>query len=299
VTYLVTLGDAVNWGQGLLREHKFSDILFRELLKTHPGLEHHRLAHSGAIIGAGAFLVRQKSDGEVPIGYPTILDQVHNFSGDPLDAAAVLVNGGINDVDIRNILSPWVPLATLHDLTIEHCFDSMRLLLRAVCERFANPATPIVVTPYYPVLSRFSNPAGIPLMLANEGLAPPLAVDTTVGRHAVIERCTQFWENSHDFFLAAINDVNASLPHSRVHFADPGFTEHNAAFADDPWLFGLRRDGSAEDEVVEQRVVSCNAAIQVVDTLARQQCYCASAGHPNRAGARRYADAILSVLGLG
>jgi hypothetical protein len=296
VTYLVTLGDSVNWGQGLLREHKFSDIVFHELAKAHDGLVHHRLAHSGAIIGAGAFLLRQKVEGEVPMAYPSIIEQVTAFPGDPLDVAAVLVNGGINDVDIRNILSPWVPLAKLHDLTVEHCYDSMRMLLVDICARFENPATPIIVTPYYPVLSKFSHPFGIPLMLFKEGLAVPPELDLEIPDNPIVERCIQFWEDSQDCLRAAITEVNGTLSGERIRFADPEFHESNAAFTEDPWLFGLKPDGAPEDEVVQWRSSSCNAAIHEVDVFARQQCYRASAGHPNVTGARKYADAILRLL---
>jgi hypothetical protein len=184
--YLVTLGDSVHWGQGLRREHKLHAIVEAELAKTHPGLVHHFLAHSGAIIGIGATVARRRVDGEVPVAYPTLVQQVDAFVGDPADVIGVLVNGSINDIDIRNILNPFVSQAALGAMIEEHSYDSMRSLLEIVLARFPNPATRIVVTPYYPILSPLSRPFGVPFLLANEGLTLPPGLDPLAGTNIVV-----------------------------------------------------------------------------------------------------------------
>ena len=112
---LVTLGDSVHWGQGLRLESKLHKLVEAEVRKTRPGLVHHFMAHSGAIIGIGATVTRRRVHGEVPIAYPTLVEQVEGYAGNPADVVAVLVNGGINDVDIRNILNPIVSQAALRD----------------------------------------------------------------------------------------------------------------------------------------------------------------------------------------
>ena len=61
--WLVTLGDSVHWGQGLRRADKLHGIVASELRNTRPDLENHLLAHSGAIIGVGAIVARQRADG--------------------------------------------------------------------------------------------------------------------------------------------------------------------------------------------------------------------------------------------
>jgi hypothetical protein len=293
--YLVTLGDSVHWGQGLRREHKLHALVEAGLVKHHPGLVHHFLAHSGAIIGIGATVARERVDGEVPNAYPTLVQQVEAFVGDPQDVIAVLVNGSINDVDIRNILNPFVSQASLQALIEEHCYDSMRVLLEIVLARFSNPATRVVVTTYYPILSPLSRPFGVPFLLAHEGLALPSGLDPLAGTNIVIAKCMQFWQESTVALGEAVAAANATLPSPRVVLADPGFAEDNAVFAGDPWLFGLANDPllSPQDEVVAERHAACNVAFPVTDWAARQQCYRASAGHPNVKGARKYADAIL------
>lgn len=298
--YIVTIGDSVHWGQGLTREHKLHVLIADALRAQDPGLVEHHMAHSGAVIGAGLTVTRQRIDGEVPVGSPTILEQASAFPGDPADVAVVLVNGGINDVDIRNILNPLLPRQILSDLTREHCLDSMRVLLTEVVEQFNAPQTRIVVTSYYPILSHDSKPFGVPLLLESEGLfVPPAALNLpAAGQNPIVERCLQFWRESTQYLEEAVADVNAAHRPARIIFVDPGFSEHNAVFADDPWLFGLKLGLFPQDEVIAPRRGSCNAAIPPGDFLSREQCYRASAGHPNVKGAARYATAIAQALGI-
>jgi hypothetical protein len=298
--YLLTLGDSVHWGQGLLNARKLHTIVGAEIRKTQPDLVDHFLAHSGATIGVGATVKRQRVHGEVPIPYPTILEQIDGFVGAPADVIAILVNGGINDVDIRNILNLAVSRRTLSDLTVEHCYDSMRVLLEALVNRFDNPATAIVVTAYYPIFSSRSQPLDMPRLLACEGLAVPPGLNLAIRTNPLVERCLQFWQESTVCLKQAIAEVNATLAKPRIGFADPGFTEHNATFADEPWLFGLARDPTfaAQDEVAGERRIGCDLAFPPSDWPTREQCYRASAGHPNGAGARKYAEAILTTLAL-
>jgi hypothetical protein len=296
--YLLTCGDSVHWGQGLLAAHKFSRTVATHLRATEPELVEHMLAHSGAIIGAGATVRRTLVNGEVPVAYPSIIEQLGWFPGAPEDVKAVLINGGINDIDIRTILNPFISLTTLKALTIEHCYDSMRVLLTHTLASFPSPTTRVVVTSYYPILSRRSTTFRIPRVLVIHGVQsqPPQLVSSHAFFDAIVGRCLQFWRESTDCLRRAVDEVNASLATPRVLFVDPGFTEDNAVFADDPWLWGLNQDLSPQDEVTDPRRGSCNAAIPWHDLLAREQCYRASAGHPNVTGARKYADAIIAAL---
>lgn len=293
---LVCVGDSVHWGQGLLRPHKLHVIVANELRKRDPQLIEHFMAHSGAVIGAGAAITRQRVDGEVPVGSPTIIEQVRSFSADPGNVDLVLVNGGINDVDIRNILNPFFPTHLLTDLTREHCFDSMRILLEETVQMFPMPSTRIIVTSYYPILSELSNPLRVPQLLEFQGVFAPLDFATAPAvQNPVVQHCLRFWRESTASLIDAVNDVNARHLPARITFVDAGYTEANAIYADDPWLFGLKPGLEPEDEVIDARHSACNAAIPPFDFLAREQCYRASAGHPNVTGAQRYAAAILSV----
>lgn len=293
--YLVTLGDSVHWGQGLAPAHKLHTIVGGELRKTMPDLVDHFLAHSGAIIGLGATIAPERVDGEVPIAYPTLFQQVDGFAGNPDDVTVVLVNGGINDVDIRRILSPLTPPDHLRDLTWKHCRDGMTALLQTIVARFA--AATIVVTPYYPILSYDSEISALRLLLEEHGLSvTPHAMEYSAGRNPIVEGCLRFWRESQAALAAAVQAVGLS----RVRFADPVFTEQNAVMATDPllWGLGLVIGMPPEDEVVDARRAACDVAIPAFDVIRREQCYRASAGHPNVAGARRYADAVVQALGI-
>jgi lysophospholipase L1-like esterase len=292
--YLLTLGDSVHWGQGLRPEHKLHTIVGTELRKTMPDLVDHLLAHSGATIGLGATITQQRVDGEVPIAYPTVFQQLEAFVGDPADVRVVLVNGGINDVDIRRVLNPLTPPALLTDLTWKHCRDGMTALLRAITAKL--PVARVVVTAYFPILSYDSRLTDVSMLLEDQGIAAsPSAISLTSGKNPVVDRCLLFWRESALALAKAVSTIN--LP--RVAFIDPGFTVTNAVFATQPLLWGLTRHLGLqpEDEVIGDRRESCDLAIPPLDVLRREQCYRASAGHPNIEGARRYATAILRTLG--
>ena len=112
----------------------------------------------------------------------------------------------------------------------------------------------------------------------------------------IVDRCLVFWRESTDCLQRAVDETNAALTAPRIVLVDPGFTEDNAMFAGDPWLWGLNSDLSPQDEVVDARHGACDVAIPWFDGFAREQCYRASAGHPNVKGAQRYADAILQAI---
>jgi hypothetical protein len=296
--YLVTIGDSVHWGQGLRREHTFSHLVAAALRRSHPGLVEHMLAHSGAVIGVGAAIDRPSVNGEVPVGQPTIIDQLTGYTESAQEALVVLVNGGINDIDVRNVINPYLPIDALRTLIEEHCYDSMRALLAATLARFPLPATSIVVTPYFPVFSTKSTPFRIPRFMVVQGLQPEppptMRVETFFDR--IVDRCLVFWRESTDCLQRAVDETNAALTAPRIILVDPGFTEDNAMFAGDPWLWGLNNDLSPQDEVVDARHGVCDLAIPWFDGFAREQCYRASAGHPNVKGAQRYAEVILQAI---
>src|SRR5512143_1544595 len=99
---MVALGDSVVWGQGLEPGEKFSSLVQAALDIDSCTL----LAHSGATIGVGVDTTEPPLDGEVPTWYPTILQQCAAFTDSPETVDLVIVNGGINDVEVRTILNP-------------------------------------------------------------------------------------------------------------------------------------------------------------------------------------------------
>src|SRR5207302_1523108 len=113
---IAVLGDSVPWGQGLLDEHKYAYQIKHKLQASDLFLK----AHSGAVICDSNRTRQAVATSEVPIATPTILDQVDQVDNPSL-IDLVLLNGGINDVNIRTILNPATTSAYLHEVTLDVC----------------------------------------------------------------------------------------------------------------------------------------------------------------------------------
>jgi lysophospholipase L1-like esterase len=292
----VILGDSVTWGQGLNDSEKIHTIV-ASAMNFKPS-DIILTAHSGAVIGATAKSTERAVNGEVPVPYPTILQQCRGFPGNNEDVALVVVNGGINDVDFRFIINPLTDPGDMHEAIFQHCYLDMKLLLTEIATRFSNPSARILLTSYYPILSRSSSITLVPTFLLLHGVViPPFIVsanDLAFGR--LVANCQQFWEESNACFVDAVDEVNVDLGGSRILFVKIPFKDENAALATDPWLWGINADLSVEDSMRDARHLACD--IDEPDLIQREICYRASAGHPNVAGAKQFADAICKVLGV-
>jgi hypothetical protein len=251
---MVNLGDSVPWGQGLAEADKY-DVLV--MAAVAPAGQLTRPAHSGATIGP-ILIESGPADGEVPVSQPTILDQCNGFNDSPETVDLVLVNGGINDVDLRNILNPLVPTPILSALIRTYCHDSMLQLLKAVAARFSSPTCRILVTGYYPILSDQSKSPSILGFLGIQGIAPPPFLDSNIALGAIASRCQQFFEESTTALTQAAEDAGDA----RIAYVDPGFTGANSVFAPQTLLWGVNDDPafSPQDEVVAARHASCDLA---------------------------------------
>jgi hypothetical protein len=81
--YMVITGDSVAWGQGLFEQDKYYSIIEQFLIQKYPGSTVMKkiLAHSGATIGIGDNrTIPREVNGEVPISYPTVLQQFWRHS---------------------------------------------------------------------------------------------------------------------------------------------------------------------------------------------------------------------------
>jgi hypothetical protein len=124
-------------------------------------------------------------------------------------------------------------------------------------------------------------------------LAAPDFIDEADIIDPVIDRCEEFFADSTAQLQSAIADANDP----RIVFVPSGFTEDNAVFAGTPLLFGLDDRLNPQDPGAAQRHAQCDIThSQPLDLVAREQCYRASAGHPNVAGAVKYKDQIMAVI---
>jgi len=320
---IAVLGDSVHWGQGLCDEHKFA-FLVAHALGT-PKRDVFLKAHSGAVVGAGSGglhtaaneeipfdtpATRNRADGipgtskvdpEIPFDIPIIGDQIDEIP-DASKVDLVLLTGGINDVSIWRILDPATSKDRLHKLTREACYTQMKKLLSRAVMAFSKPSCSYVVSGYYPIVSSISELASrkqaaeFDHLLGLYSHGYPLTIRRELVFDTVCALAMQFWHDSDKYLTRAVRDTVSTYGlGNRMLFLRSGFSERNALFADDPWLFGFTSTFLPQDEVKEMRAAACDSFYSS-DLLRRELCYYASVGHPNVTGAAKMANAIMKAL---
>lgn len=344
--YMVTLGDSIMWGQGLPESNKFRNIVAQWIQKQYVGvrtvIQIPTHAHSGAHITVDPGQDTQTGlPGEIPSHWPSVTMQVDltvadlpRFGATADQVDLVLLDGGINDVDISNILNPAKHINDLHNLVISNCVLRMQGLLAKVRKAFPNAA--IIVTGYYPIASGASDLTSlwalstaaindfvvgasgigsIPGLLAAgaEGVA---VKDRLVGLSAEFNNTAQaglsddvkqFIQNdpkSNTMVVPALGGVLHSIP--RVALAWPFFSNGNSYAAPQTQLWNLLQFAGDELRGLSgTHLESPDTPSQVAYSRAqacknanRASGFCvdASMGHPNIAGAQAYANAIINIL---
>jgi len=319
VIRMVVLGDSVEWGQGL-EEHKKFHSLIAERVSTlaRVPITKEIYAHSGATIGWKDTGTGATLHGEVPTSYPTIRQQLlsvpqsHNVD-------LVLLDGCINDLNVRNILNPAsYNKATLQYNISVYCHSHMKELLRHAGQRF--PLANIIVTSYFPILSTETDLTGVAAALIGLGIVASPAFLSTIGLPAavlsapgalpalvaalvaagavkddILDRAKTFHDESKRGLRDAVTQIGIELGAShRFHFVDAGYGRANAMFTDDnhSWLYALALPSLSAEDVgttpEQARQQYCTTDLFV--------CHRASIGHPNELGARQYANAAIKAL---
>lgn len=246
-------------------------------------------AHSGAIIGEGSDKRDASLNGEIPRTNPTILGQIDLAQGkESIDL--VLVNGGINDVDVANILNPATTPAWLRTTCKKMCHDRMTVLLNKILNAYPEK-TNIIVTGYYQIVSNLTslNPALILLL----SLSEPIITQAVLNR--IIENCAVFATEANSQLKLTVDEV-AKANGKRIAFANPNFGAKNAVLVPlTSYLYGLTPLGNPEDPMAEERKEVCPKAKGLVD-FDHTKCLRASAGHPNPKGEMQYANQIFKVF---
>lgn len=287
---LLVIGDSVVWGQGLVKEHKTASILAQHL-----DAEIHMLAHSGAKIGIRDSYTVAMPSGEVPCFFPTILQQLEGFTGDPAAVKWVLMNGGINDVEVQRVFNPMIPQFELELHTRNYCGRDLLTLLQQVTSKFANAQ--VLVLGYYPALSHQSLPQGVEALYSLvHGVKFAPLFDAALFRNELAEHCVRFWRLSTGLLRGAVEQVNRAAGMARAIFVESGLDEANAAYAPQSllWELDLNDPNRAPDEVVAERRAACE--LVGAGELQKQQCLLSAAGHPNVAGAAKMAEQCIHAV---
>jgi hypothetical protein len=294
---IVALGDSIIWGQGLLPEEKFTTLVQRALLPTHPeGVTLELFAHSGAVIGASGATGTPQT-GEVPASRLSIIEQCDGFTNSPDNVDLVILNGGINDVGVATILNPLALIPSLDTRVVRACYDGMLVLLKKISAKFSKSTCRILVTGYYPILSAMSDPVGVSKLLSLFGVAVPAFLENDFDFiNPVLNRCEAFFKDSSAELMKAIADAGDP----RITFVPSGFTDANSVFVPNTsllWGLTLTEGLDPQDPVAASRHPVCNTAYpDPVQVLDREICYRASAGHPNVQGAVQFSKQIMAAL---
>ncbi len=303
---MMVLGDSIQWGQGLSESNKIHSLVENAIKQKHGNIGVYKAsedvrAHSGAIIGAGTHDSGKSYYGEIPCSFPTIITQCSMDTEKPETVDFILMDGGINDVNVMTILDPTTSISDLKSVTRKYCYEDMYKLLKDITSKYINAK--IVVTGYYQIVSNKSDTVvldGLLLALGvccagiNGGIAA-LALDK-FAIDSIIKNCKTFADYSKECLSKAVDEVNKIPGHGPVYLAIPQFTENNAVFASDPWIYGINIDLTPQDDptVAAARKKAVEAAN--LDSIDEFKGIRASAGHPNPKGAQKYAEEVIKLL---
>ncbi|MFN2566412.1 MAG: hypothetical protein ABR499_15560 [Gemmatimonadaceae bacterium] len=345
---MLVLGDSIMWGQGLLDHQKFSYGVQQWVRQRLPGIgvDRHVFAHSGATISPqGAGPDDPSTDahgfvewhGEYPRSRMSITYQV-GWARDalrskgiaPEDVDLVLMDGGINDVEVTSILNPnpIVGSGLIRQLTEEKVYHRMNALLPRVKSTF--PTATIVITSYFPIVS-YATPvleiAGLLSVLGFLGVAvSPLVRDKLASQSVAFDEASRKFlqlavdiangykppsmtprpapvpgspgepdvssgDPVQDMKQAASTATTGPRPQGRVVFTPVPWKSTNSYGASESWLWRVGYP-DAPDPVATERVQVCTDLHRGLDP----RCRSASMGHPNISGAQTYAAAIIASL---
>jgi lysophospholipase L1-like esterase len=341
---MLILGDSVMWGQGLLDEHKFW-FLTQKWLEAETGRKvvPHLEAHSGATILWRNDQKYPKDrltnlNGELNVSTPTIAQQVKNafkyYETTPVKAQGVdlvLVNGGINDLGAFNLINPFKSKRWIEKKARQYCGRDMLGLLENISQSFGGAR--IIVTGYYPVVSRNTSPEKICEIineLFNEKILGRIRRFFGLGERR-LELCSfssvnekireliaelsvlsEAWQSQTNIYLRqAVDEINRKYPLNtaagndtrRAIFVEAPFGAPNAYAAPDTYLWQMEEGGEvfgkykSNDKFFALRQLVCKCAHIRLEGFRQETCYIAGTAHPNIVGASKYAEAIRREFG--
>jgi hypothetical protein len=336
---MLVLGDSILWGQGL-REQQKTWFRVKCWLQETTGeiVDVTVKAHSGALVerSPGQIQTYNSSNNEVNLPLPSIneeLDEALQSYGNGSKVDLVLLDGCINDVDVRNLLNASIGTDVIQDRTRASCGGAMTRLLRRTVEAFPNAH--VIVPGYYRIVSSETEDNAFIRLLVKKLAGQPSEgrrMSDKEMRERLIINSEEFYTISTASLREATRQVNEELQirssKQKVLFAEIQFWPEHAFSAKDTllWTFvfastnlsGFRKIlialsfGTAayhsNDTVRKERIESCKQTYKKPkarkETKSEKQdreirllaCRYASLGHPNQMGALMYAEAIKGQL---
>lgn len=337
---MLVLGDSILWGQGL-REQQKSWFRVKCWLQETTGriVDVTVKAHSGAVVerSPGQTQSYSSPNREVNLPLPSIneeLDEALKDYGDGAKVDLVLVDGCINDVDVRNLLNASINVDSIRDRTKESCGAAMTRLLRRVVASFPNAH--VILPSYYRIVSQETEDSAFIRLLVKQLAGKPVVEGRRLSdkdmRDRLIANSEEFYTVSTAGLREAVRQVNEELQarasKQKVLFVNIQFWPEHAFSAKDTllWTFvfastnlsGFRKilvaltfgraAYNANDTVRKERIESCKQTYKKPKSPKEDKdhkrdrenrllaCRYASLGHPNQMGALIYAEAIKGQL---
>jgi hypothetical protein len=323
---MLVVGDSLIFGQGLLEKDKIYTHVADSLRSSGRKVNLKMKAHSGSTLkfhpsDAEAYRKAGRDETffykpELPVSFPSIWKQIEiaadEYRSEGRNGAdLILLSGCIPDIAAAKVLDPNGDDDLLRRQTKQYCHDDMLDLLNHAARW--HPRASIAVVGYFPMIS----PQSDDVRLFNGWLEVrdtnrflkwiinnPImrkAYFKKVGRKA-IHRSRLWFEISNAALQSAVDDFNKQFNRTRAIFVRSPLTEENAAEAPNTMLFRMGKKGIPEDPMFLERKADCNQALPELKRSTGLDypvrfCEVAGVGHPNPAGARKYAEAIQSMLG--
>lgn len=250
------------------------------------------------------------------------------------DVDLVLVNGGANDIGIANLLNPSRNQSWMQRKTAEILGEDMPKLLEKIYISF--PQARVVVTGYYPAVSVETSTEHIcNLLKAVSGIdryekiinrflkflgvknrrfdacATNFIKERVDRLVKTLSALSDIWQaESNRYLQRAVNNLNEKYPLSpasgddkrRAIFVEAPFGSKNAYAAPETYLWQVvlsevPGNYKSNDVFYQLREQVCNCKRIRLEGFSLTKCFIAGTGHPNIAGARKYADAIEQKFG--
>ena len=327
---LLVVGDSVIWGQGLEERDKFYSLTAEWLRSTAFGSKRDvRVkvkAHSGSTIKmhqdeAAGYKKAGRDEGyyykpEVNVGSPSIWYQIgaaseeYKAAGVAKGADIIMLSGGITDISVAKLLDPFGDDSKLPELIEKSCGDGIFELLER--SRSLYPQALIVVVGYFPILSSKTDGG----KLFNgwlESMAFPRFLKSLANnpltrsvffrdiRRKTINRSRIWFSESSKQMKAAVDRFNHVHGGEIAVFVPSPITEETCLETPDTLLFRMGKMGRSEDPLFAERSAECRTALPELKRSTGlnypvRYCEIAAIGHPNQAGARAYADSIITAI---
>lgn len=322
---MLVVGDSLIWGQGLEEKDKFYSLTADWLRKTlSRPVELKVKAHSGSTLKfhadeAAKYAKADRDENffykpEINVAFPSIYRQIETASDeyrrDGKTADLIMLTGGITDITTTGVLNPKGDDEELKRDIERHLRDDLYDVIELAAER--NPNAKIVVVGYFPVITSYSQSSKLlnawlealsfPRFLKfvpNNPLVRPIFFNKL--RKRAIDRSRIWLETSSSSMAEAVARLNKKLGSERAVFVRTPLTDEHATEAPNTRLFRMGKGGNVKDVKARERTRDCREALPKlkketgIDYPVRL-CEIAAIGHPDPAGSRMYADAIIERL---